>query len=305
MSNLNRPPVALACPECKTVLVPGGPDEMVCPQEGHRYTKQDGVWRCLPPERAARYEAFLKDYEAIRSAEGRGATRPEYYRALPFTDLSGKRSAEWQLRARSYRIFVERILTPIERKRGEALKILDLGAGNAWLSSRMRRRGHLPVAVDLRTGSLDGLGAICQYDLPLNAVQADYDCLPCPQASFDLVVYNAGSYVPGTVLQTDVASFERAWRVGCLGGFLVGREAARRAPAARRHPGVPQRTRNARRQPSDLPSARTKPPAAVLSQSAPPGLSMMSATARITLERRFALRCGDEIVRMKRSHSSR
>lgn len=43
----------------------------------------------------------------------------------------------------------------------------------------------------------------------------------------DLVVYNAGAYAPKTVLETEAAEFERCWRVGCLGGFLVGRAAAR------------------------------------------------------------------------------
>jgi SAM-dependent methyltransferase len=182
--------IPLACPECKTLLAPAGSDELLCPRDGHNYKKQGGIWHCLPPERAARYQAFLQDYEAIRLAEGQGSADPQYYRALPFADLSGKHSADWQLRARSYGIFVDRILAPVE-KGGRGLKILDLGAGNAWLSYRMALRGHLPAAVDLRTGSLDGLGAICQYDLPLLAVQADFDCLPFPPASFDLVIYNA------------------------------------------------------------------------------------------------------------------
>lgn len=43
----------------------------------------------------------------------------------------------------------------------------------------------------------------------------------------DLVVYNAGAFVPGSILETGAAEFERCWRVGCLGGFLVGRAAAR------------------------------------------------------------------------------
>lgn len=44
----------------------------------------------------------------------------------------------------------------------------------------------------------------------------------------DLVVYNAGAFVPHGLLETSTEEFERCWRVGCLGGFLVGREAARR-----------------------------------------------------------------------------
>ena len=50
------------------------------------------------------------------------------------------------------------------------------------------------------------------------------------QAEFgtpQLVVYNAGAFVRKGVLDTSAEEFERCWRVGCLGGFLVGREAAR------------------------------------------------------------------------------
>lgn len=43
----------------------------------------------------------------------------------------------------------------------------------------------------------------------------------------DLVVFNAGAFVRMGILETPVEEFERCWRVGCLGGFLVGRAAAR------------------------------------------------------------------------------
>ena len=43
----------------------------------------------------------------------------------------------------------------------------------------------------------------------------------------NLVVYNAGAFVPRGILETEAREFERCWRVGCLGGFLVGRAAAR------------------------------------------------------------------------------
>ncbi len=45
----------------------------------------------------------------------------------------------------------------------------------------------------------------------------------CP----DVVIYNAGSFVQQPLLDTSLETFERSWRTGCLGGFLVGREAAR------------------------------------------------------------------------------
>lgn len=43
----------------------------------------------------------------------------------------------------------------------------------------------------------------------------------------DLVVYNAGAFVPRSILETSAEEFEHCWRVGCYGGFLVGRAAAR------------------------------------------------------------------------------
>jgi NAD(P)-dependent dehydrogenase (short-subunit alcohol dehydrogenase family) len=44
----------------------------------------------------------------------------------------------------------------------------------------------------------------------------------------DLVVFNAGAFVPNSLIDTSLDEFERCWRVGCLAGFLVGREALRR-----------------------------------------------------------------------------
>ena len=42
-----------------------------------------------------------------------------------------------------------------------------------------------------------------------------------------LVVHNAGGFVRKPLLETTAAEFEQGWRKGCLGGFLVGREAVR------------------------------------------------------------------------------
>jgi NAD(P)-dependent dehydrogenase (short-subunit alcohol dehydrogenase family) len=47
-----------------------------------------------------------------------------------------------------------------------------------------------------------------------------------------LVVYNAGNNRVRPLLEMDDAFFEDAWRTCCFGGFLVGREAARRMLSA-------------------------------------------------------------------------
>ncbi len=40
----------------------------------------------------------------------------------------------------------------------------------------------------------------------------------------EVLVYNAGAYQLGGILELDVAAFESAWRTNCLGGFLASRE---------------------------------------------------------------------------------
>ncbi len=47
----------------------------------------------------------------------------------------------------------------------------------------------------------------------------------------EIVAFNAGNNRMQDLLGMDAAFFEDAWRVACLGGFLVGREAARRMTA--------------------------------------------------------------------------
>jgi NAD(P)-dependent dehydrogenase (short-subunit alcohol dehydrogenase family) len=42
-----------------------------------------------------------------------------------------------------------------------------------------------------------------------------------------LVVYNAGAFLAKSILEITGKEFEEGWRAGCLGGFLVGRAAAR------------------------------------------------------------------------------
>ncbi len=52
------------------------------------------------------------------------------------------------------------------------------------------------------------------------AVQADW-------GTPDVVVFNASGYGQRSILEAGVEEFEANWRAGCLGGFLVGREAAK------------------------------------------------------------------------------
>jgi len=136
-------------------------------------------------------QRFLKDYRTIRTAEGRGSFVSAYYRALPYRDLSGQNSAQWAIRGRSYRYFEKKILAPIERETGRELKVLDLGAGNGWMSNRLSLRQHKPVALDIFNDAMDGLGAAHHYESHFPLLEAEFDHLPFRESSFDLAVFNA------------------------------------------------------------------------------------------------------------------
>ena len=52
--------------------------------------------------------------------------------------------------------------------------------------------------------------------------------------ALEVAIYNAGNNTPGRIVDMEADYFERAWRVGCFGGFLFGREAVRRMLPQRR-----------------------------------------------------------------------
>src|SRR6185295_14499000 len=99
---------------------------------------------------AAYYARFMHDYETIRQSEGRGGDHADAYRALPYA-VTGRWSADWAIRASSFETLIERIIAP--RETSVPLSILDVGAGNGWLSNRLAGRGHHVAAVDLQTNS--------------------------------------------------------------------------------------------------------------------------------------------------------
>jgi NAD(P)-dependent dehydrogenase (short-subunit alcohol dehydrogenase family) len=60
------------------------------------------------------------------------------------------------------------------------------------------------------------------------AVGAAFERVDRELGSPRCVVFNAGAFRPGGILEISPQDFEDCWRIGCLAGFLVGREAARR-----------------------------------------------------------------------------
>ena len=165
----------------------------------------------MRPDRSAYYDQFVKEYETVRQAEGRGSDDSAYYRALPFVDLTGKLSPDWRIRATSFRALIEHVIAP------PALKILDLGAGNGWLSYQLAKRGHTVATVDLLTNKRDGLGAFTHYDAPFTPIQAEFDHLPLTGRQFDLVIFNSSLHY-SVNYETTLCE---AWRVARRNGRVV------------------------------------------------------------------------------------
>jgi SAM-dependent methyltransferase len=191
----------LQCPQCGTFLGVLRGDQFPlkllysCTGCYFQMLNERGIWKALPPARAAHYAKFMREYQVVREAEGRGSKDPQYYLALPYQDLSGRNQEQWAIRARTYSFLEHGILPQIESRNGGHLNILDLGAGNGWLSFRLALRGHRPVAVDLLDADMDGLGAAAHYAHKLPSLfprfQAELDRLPFADRQFDVAIFNA------------------------------------------------------------------------------------------------------------------
>jgi SAM-dependent methyltransferase len=189
--------VRLRCPRCFGLmgdLLDEHSSALDCSNCGWKLLHEHGIWKALLPKRAARYARFLENYESIRAAEGRGSTSADYYFALPYHDLSGRLSSQWAIRARTFRYIEQKILPRIAALTHRPLRILDLGAGNGWMSYRLAGQGHAPVAVDLLTNDRDGLGAARHYrgrGFAFPCIQAEVDNLPFADSQFDVAIFNA------------------------------------------------------------------------------------------------------------------
>jgi SAM-dependent methyltransferase len=180
-----------ACPICHAPLTPLDAAQQCCLADETIYDCRGGIWCFLTPDRQAYYEQFMREYQIVRQAEQRGSTKAAYYRLLPFTALSGQFAADWQIRARSFRAFQREVLLPLEQEQQRPLHVVDLGAGNCWLSYRLAQRNHVVAAVDLLTNAVDGLGAHVYYEAIFTSIQAEFDRLPSVEQQIDLVIFNA------------------------------------------------------------------------------------------------------------------
>jgi SAM-dependent methyltransferase len=206
-----------ACPVCHVPLQEIGEQAFKCPNEGTTFPKISGIWRFLSEERSNYFKQFIQDYETVRSKEQRGSTDPLFYRSLPYRDLTGRWQKDWNIRSRSYQALLQKVVKPFEASTQQPLRILDIGAGNGWLSYRLSLRGHRVAAIDLLINKVDGLGAFIHYDSTWIPIQAEMDALPLSGNQVDLIIYNASFHYSSGYANT----LKEAVRVLIPGGRLV------------------------------------------------------------------------------------
>lgn len=162
-------------------------------------------------------DRFRADYAAHRAAEGRGLEGAALL-DLPWL-RAGPLARQWGVRARSFEAFLAHVANPMARAANRPLRVLDLGAGNGWLSYRLALRGHQCTAVDIRDDRVDGLGAAEAFRtrVPFDCFVASFDALPVADRFADLTVFNAALHY-ATDLGATVAEAVRATR---RGGSLV------------------------------------------------------------------------------------
>jgi SAM-dependent methyltransferase len=195
---------------------------------------------------ASALKRFAEDYAAQRQAEGRGYAG-EALLALPYV-RSGPLAKQWSVRTRTFEAFMSRIVRPMSAARRRPLRVLDLGAGNGWLSYRLALEGHSASALDIRGDGVDGLGAAQPFlehtDGRMRTAVAAFDDIPAPDASFDIAVFNASLHY-ATDLAEVLAEAARVVRPGgalaILDSPFYRREADGRAMVAEKTADAPRR----------------------------------------------------------------
>lgn len=209
--NLN---VRLQCPRCRADL-----EVVRCLSCGFQLRDCGGIIDALPPEGVSHYAHFIEDYERIRAAEGRGSQTEAFYLELPYKDVSEHNAHQWRIRSRSYDCLMECVIKPNFPERGA--RILDLGAGNSWMSYRLANAGYRPFAVDLLVNDSDGLGAAKHYRGRLPELfprfRAELAHLPFQDEQFDAAIFNASFHYA----EDYVAILGEALRCVRIGGLVI------------------------------------------------------------------------------------
>ncbi len=96
-------------------------------------------------------------------------------------------------------------------------------AGHALALLSRSARHHRALAATIRTRGATAQGYDCDAADPAS-IAAAFARIRNTLGHPTGLIYTAGSYMPGGILELDGQRFETAWRVNCLGAFLAARE---------------------------------------------------------------------------------
>ena len=195
----------IACPACKGSLESSEKEDadevragvLLCKRDGTTYTINQGIPELILPARREQAKKQAEEIRAVRTAQGLDIEDWGYYIRLPYPGeritISGNLRKEpsvptpllrlWEDRAAAFEILYNRIR--FER----AGRVLDLGAGCTWLTSRIANRFNA-IAIDIDAGQF-GLGmaeAYLRSGKHYERAAGELANIPVRDSSMDLVI---------------------------------------------------------------------------------------------------------------------
>jgi len=169
-----------ACPVCHSELATQS-GELACLSENRTFRRINGLPALIRPEQ----EALLREAGRYASAwkKTHWAVPRDTILQLPYVKRHG-----WKQKAQSLRELREILGPPRERR------VVDVGAGNGWLSYRLAQDGFRCFATDISPDPDIGLGGATQFDgTPTQFERAigTLDHWPVRSSSVDIAICNA------------------------------------------------------------------------------------------------------------------
>ena len=153
---------------------------------------ENGIMDCIPPENRLSIEGFLEYYKS-KIPENEKRSDGEII-SLPYQKKEHGRNDVWRIRERNYNLVMGQIRRLEPDGNGP---VLDLGAGNCWLSRRLIETGYDCVSLDPLESAESGLrgGDIFEREIgiKLTRVLSTMETMPFINSVFNGVV-SSGSF---------------------------------------------------------------------------------------------------------------
>lgn len=176
--------------------------------QGYSLRQEEEVYSFLKASFSPWLEQYLDVFEDWRRDTNQQAVERSQLKELPF----GSNNSLWRARRDDLEI-VKQVLGA-----KKALRILETGSWNGWLSQQLSKMGHEVVAIDYFRDDLDGVRARKHYPNPnWCSLQMDVEDLDLLQPDFDAVLFNRNlAHCPGIS-----STLKKAKELLVPGGFVL------------------------------------------------------------------------------------